>query len=365
MSSAIAEYLRTHKQSIWDDWERAVVPDLKELAQLERAVLIDHLPEVLDALAAWVEGTSNEAERLFSALADGHALQRLGFGIELSVLNVEYGRLRHVILTHLLAVPSSPETRQQLIRLDDGLDRAIQHAVLRYSQRRDQLRDRFIGILGHDLRGPLTAASFAVHALAASTALSPAERRAVQTIARAADRMTRMVGDVLDFARSHLGGGIPATPIACDMGEICQTAVDECRVAHPERAFTVKTDGDLSGTFDRDRVLQCIGNLIANAVQHGEDPIAIVAFEADDRRAVLTRVSNRGKAIAPEVRYRLFDPFVSAKGGTHGGLGLGLYITSEIARSHGGTCDVASDENETSFTIRWPRTPRSELPGRP
>lgn len=81
MGSPVADYLRANKQAISDDWERAVVPDLEQLAKLDRAALLDHLAEVLDALASWVDGLPDDAERLFSALADGHALQRLGFGI--------------------------------------------------------------------------------------------------------------------------------------------------------------------------------------------------------------------------------------------------------------------------------------------
>jgi signal transduction histidine kinase len=364
MPSAIAEHLRLHKQEIADAWERAVVDDLKQLASLERAVLLDHLPEVLDALATWIERASSDAEPLFAALADGHALQRLGFGVELAALNIEYGHLRRVIMRELLAVPSSADVREHLIRLDEGLDRAIHLAVQRYTQRRDQLRDRFIGILGHDLRGPLTAATFATHALSGSETLAVSDRKSVQAIARAAERMTRMVSDVLDFARGHLGGGIPTKPVACNMGEICRSAAEEYRIAHPERQISVRTEGDLDGTFDHDRALQCLGNLVGNALQHGLDPIEVAAIETSDRRAVLTRISNRG-TIAPELRHKLFDPFVSSSHEGRSSLGLGLYIANEIAQAHGATCNVESSDGQTTFTVRWPRAPRDETPGRP
>jgi signal transduction histidine kinase len=120
----------------------------------------------------------------------------------------------------------------------------------------------------------------------------------------------------------------------------------------------------LRGTFDPDRVMQCLGNLVGNALQHGEDPIVVEASECDDRRAVITRVTNRGDPLPPEVLRKCFEPFVSS-GAPRAGLGLGLYIVGEIARAHGATCDVSSDEAATSFVIRWPRTPRSETPHRP
>ena len=363
-TSAVAEYLRQRKRAIGEDWERLVVAELGELAQLERGALIDHLPEVLDGLAAWVEGRTDIAEASFVALADGHALQRLGYGIELPVVNVEYGWLRRIVLQHLLAVPSSPEVRQQLIRLDEGLDRAIQLAVRRYTERRDYVRDRFIGILGHDLRDPLSAASMASHQLLDSHTLADSDRKRVLMIERAVQRMERMVGDVLDFARGHLGGGIPVTLADADLGEICRTAAAEAMSARPERHIEVNIAGDLHGTFDRDRVLQVVSNLLSNAIHHGEDPIVLSAWEADDHRAILTRVSNRGKPIPPALVRKLFEPFVHAGDAKKGSLGLGLFIVAQIARAHGATHEVSSSGEETAFTLRWPRTPSSEVPDR-
>jgi signal transduction histidine kinase len=364
MASAVAHYLRAHKQAISDQWEKEASGTLASLAGLSRPALLDHLPEVLDALATWVESTALVENRIFDALADGHALQRLGFGIELHVLTREYACLRKVMQTQLMTVPASAEVRADLIRLDEGVDRALFESVRRYMERRDQLRDRFIGILGHDLRNPLATITTAAHVLRSAEGVGEQARKRVETIARAADRMTRMVTDVLDFARGHLGGGIPTTVAACDVGEICRAVVDELQTAHPHRLIEVRASGDLTGTFDRDRLFQTFGNLLSNAIQHGQDPIKVEVSEAGDKRAIVTRVANRGPAIPPQVLAKIFDPFMAGSE-KRTGLGLGLYIVAEIARGHGATYEVSSSEQETSFTIRWPRAPRSETPGRP
>ena len=363
--SAIADHIRAHSQEISSEWERVVLDARRELTQLERGALLDHMPEVLDGLAKWIEGEHEQAKVAFAAMADGHALQRLGFGIELAVVNVEYASLRHVVLRHLLAVPSSPRVREDLIRLDDGLDHAIHYATRRYAERRDYVRDRFIGILGHDLRNPLGAVSMATESLLRSDTLGERERKRAATIARATDRMAKIIRDVLDFASSHLGSGIPAVPVECDMGEICHAAADEIRAAHPDRDISVTTAGDLRGTFDPDRVQQALGNLIGNAVRHGQDPIVVSAFEADDHGAVVTRVVSHGEPIAPEVVPDMFEPFKRFRNDHRGSLGLGLYIVAQIARAHGGTYEVASSHEETAFTITWPRTPRSVVADRP
>jgi signal transduction histidine kinase len=365
MSQSIPDYLRTHKAEISADWERAVVEDLKVLAKLERGALLDHLPEVLNGLAAWVEGKSEEADVAFAALADGHAIQRLGFGIELPVVNIEYSWLRSVIMKHLLAIAWSPQHRLELIALNEGLDRAIQFAVRRYTEHRDYVRDRFISILGHDLRNPLGSAAWAAHALLEAGTLADLDRKRVLTISRAAERMDRMIRDVLDFARGHLGGGIPANPTQCDMGELCRSVVEEAEGAHPERRIEISTTGMLNGTFDRDRVFQAVANLLGNAIQHGDGPIAVAVWEADDHASLFTRVTNRGRAIPAELIPKLFDPFTHAGDETKGNLGLGLFIVAQVARAHGATYDVSSSDAETAFTIHWPRAPRSETPGRP
>jgi len=365
VSSTIAQHLRGHTQEICDEWERTVVAELAALVELERGALIDHLPEVIEGLAAWVDGATDEADRFFEALADGHALQRLGFGIELATLTVEYAWLRRVVLRRLESLQGTPELGRDRTRFNEGLDRAVTLSIRRYSEERDQQRDRFIGILGHDLRTPLQSISMATHRLLGSNSLAPDDRKPAQIVAKAVARMDRLIADVLDFARGHLGPGIPAVPNACDMGAICRSAVEEARAACPDRSIEVATRGDLQGTWDESRVHQALGNLVRNAIEHGQDPIAVTAWEGDDREAVFTRVVSHGPAIPDTTLRTLFDAFSHVKQDHRSGLGLGLYIVAQIARAHGAACEVASSDRETAFTIRWARAPRGETPGRP
>jgi signal transduction histidine kinase len=136
------------------------------------------------------------------------------------------------------------------------------------------------------------------------------------------------------------------------------------QLAHPELTLELTLQGDLRGNFDRDRVHQAVGNLLTNAVQHGRAPISIAAWESEDRRSLITRVSSAGEPIPPEKVAKLFEAFSHAADTNKPGLGLGLFIVAQIARAHGGTCEVTSSEGSTAFSIRWPRTPLSEVPGR-
>jgi signal transduction histidine kinase len=365
LSATVTQYLRTHTQEISDDWERTVLADLDVLVKLERAALLDHLPEVLEGLAAWVDGATDEADHFFEALADGHALQRLGFGIELGTLIVEYAWLRRVVLERLESLTTTPELCRDLTRLNEGFDRAVTLSIRRYSEERDQQRDRFIGILGHDLRTPLQSVSMATHVLLRSKGLAAEDRKAANVVAKAVVRMERLIADVLEFARGQLGAGIPSVPSACDMGVICRVVVEEARAACPDRSIELSTRGDLQGTWDESRVHQALGNLVRNAVEHGQDPITVTVWEADDREAVFTRVVSHGPAIPDDTLRTLFDAFSHVRQDHRSGLGLGLYIVAQIARAHGAACEVTSSDRETAFTIRWARAPRAETPGRP
>ncbi len=350
--SAAAEYIRAHQVVISRRWEEAVRGDLEALARMPRGVLVDHFPEILEALSQWIEGRSEDAEVTFASLTGGHAIQRLGFGVELVVVCIEYAWLRQVLLEELLAVdlPAS-----ELIRLNQGLDRAIQFAIRRYTEHRDQIRNRFIGILGHDLRTPLNSASMAATMLLQSETLEASDRKRALIITRATERMNRLVNAVLDFAHGHLGGGIPVKPEDCDMREVCSYAVAEAESAHPDRTIQLELEGDLRGAIDRDRALQALGNLLSNAIAHGQDPIVLRAEEGPNRQSVVTSVANGGARIPAPVLQSMFDPLAHLTAPKEGHLGLGLFIVSQIATAHGGTIEVDSTDERTVFTIRWPR----------
>ncbi len=365
--NAVSKHLRAEIDEITQHWEHAVLERLPQLHKLERQALIDHLPEFVFGLASWVEGDEEAGRRGFESLSEGHAVQLLGHGIDLETLSTEYQILRNVILLHLLVVPSTDAVRSSLARLNDGIDLAVNGAIRRYAASRDKIRDRFVGILGHDLRVPLNAVALAAAQIAARPCTDPKHARMAATIQNSSDRMFRMIADVIDFTHAHLGQGIPAVPALSDIGEICEEAASELRLNHPQREIKVELSGDLRGHVDRDRLIQALSNLIGNAIQHGKDPIIVSAHETTDRNAVVTQVKNFGPPIPADIAPRLFDPFRVGHEETHRprtNLGLGLYIVQQIALAHGAHCTAGSDENETVFEIRWPRVPIAMMPSR-
>ncbi|HEU0034955.1 MAG TPA: sensor histidine kinase [Kofleriaceae bacterium] len=358
--------LRTHKQAIAKRWEREVLRDVPALSSLTRSALVDHMPEFLEGLAAWIEGDVESAHAAFRALAEGHALQRHSSGIDLATLTGEYVTLRRVILEKLIEISGPEELAKSLVSLEGGIDYAVHEAVRRYSEARDHVRERFIGILGHDLRDPLTAVMMSA-TLLQDMPLGDKQAQLVERVTRGARRIERMIDDVLDFARGRLSGGIPITPTLVDMTEICAAAIDEARALGPARDMKLEHHGDLRGFFDRDRVRQALANLLANARIYGTGDVILRAWERDDHHAVFTSVHNTGPVIPPDMLKQIFEPFTRTGTQARGqGLGLGLYIVEQIAIAHGGVCRATSSEEEgTTFTIEWPRVPMSETPDRP
>jgi signal transduction histidine kinase len=217
------------------------------------------------------------------------------------------------------------------------------------------LREQFIAVLGHDLRNPLAAIDGGVRLLTRE-ALSERGRTVAALIHQSVSRMSALIDDVLDLARGRLGGGLPLGRRGTELlGPVIDQVVAELRTSQPGRA--IETDLDLTATVDcdRSRLAQLFSNLIGNALTHGapEEPVRIAATTDDGH--FLFEVSNRGERIPPAVMEKLFEPFSRGEvRPSRQGLGLGLYIASEIARAHGGSLTAESEEEQTRFIFRMP-----------
>ncbi|QRN96188.1 HAMP domain-containing histidine kinase [Archangium violaceum] len=241
-------------------------------------------------------------------------------------------------------------------RAEEGLKReeaARQTAVF---------REQFLGILGHDLRNPLQAISGNAALLLRYGGLSEPQRKAVNRISISADRMARMISDILDFTRTRLGGGYPLQRTWMNLHDVLRQVVEELEVAHPKRRFELGVSGTGWGEWDSDRIAQAASNLVGNAVQYSPEDSAVRVLARDEGDGVRVEVHNLGSPIPSERLPHIFDPFVrgrdGARSGSRSGLGLGLYITHEIVKAHGGALQVRSTEAEgTCFWLNLPRHP--------
>ena len=250
---------------------------------------------------------------------------------------------------------------------NSGELRARVSTLVERKERNDQflldaaLRERFIGILGHDLRQPLNTFALGTRALLGQ-GLSEPQKKTVQRLANAAERMKRMISDMLDLTQSRAGGGLLIHRLNVDLREPCQTLVEELRLGHPESTIDFVATGETRGLYDSDRFMQMCTNLIANALEHGRhgEPIA-VSLEGDSEDVTLT-VENHGEPIASDLLPHLFDPFRRGSVPGRAGLGLGLFIVDQIARSHEGFVRASRNPETTTFVVTLPRKPGSLRP---
>jgi PAS domain S-box-containing protein len=216
--------------------------------------------------------------------------------------------------------------------------------------------EKFMAVLGHDLRNPLAAIGAAAE-VARLHAKSETAVTYLAKISTSGERMARMIDQLLDFARVRLAQGLPLSPRPIDLKAVLRQAADELAAAHPISPVSLTSEGDLSGSWDPDRLLQLFSNLIANAIQHAAQPGVTIRARSEGA-TVCVDIQNAG-AVAPERLNDLFEPLAGRerhrRSSKSSGLGLGLYIAREIARAHGGSIEVRSSESEgTTFSVRLP-----------
>ena len=236
----------------------------------------------------------------------------------------------------------------------DAQDRlASSEAALLDERQTAELREQFIAVLGHDLRNPLASIDAGTRLLGRMP-LDEQATTIITLIQSSVRRMAGLIDNVLDLARARLGGGLVLDRHADEpLAPVLEQVIAELRTTSPDRV--IEAEIDLRGPVrcDPARIAQLLSNLLSNALSHGAADGPVVVRASNQGGLFELSVANPGDPIPPDMIERLFQPFFRASARSeHQGLGLGLYIASEIARAHGGTLEVNSTAQETRFTFR-------------
>lgn len=254
-------------------------------------------------------------------------------------------------------------------QLSVHLDAARLFAELRRTitelQLERELRERFISVLAHDLRGPLSVVRTCVHLLGAADVDLGPFRDVHARAARNLQRADRMVEDLLDVLRIRAGRGMPLSLAECDLAAVAREVVAES--SSPR--VVLAGDASVRGVWSADALSRALWNLVTNALKYGApDGAVTVTARSCDEGAELS-VHNDGSPIAPEEQRRLFEPFSQLASGASGasgerkGWGLGLTIVKACAEAHGGRVELESDAARgTTFTVKLPRDASSFQP---
>ncbi|MFZ6644808.1 sensor histidine kinase [Undibacterium sp. TJN25] len=372
----LSHFINEHIEEIlveWDSFARTLQPAAKGMSML---ALEDHARQMLAAIALDIDTAENPAQQYekskgmaparigAESAASIHGTQRQVNGFTLVQLTAEYRALRATVLR--LWLPKiervTEATTNDMIRFNETIDQALAESAVTYSERATRTRDTFLAILGHDLRSPLTTITMAGDFLSRAEVGNERTLKVGARIKRSAATMTTMVNDLLEYARTQLGGEMPVTPSLSNMRDICQSAMNDASAAHPNCEFRMEISGELAGYFDSARLHQVFANLLNNAAQYSSKTFPITILAVGEPDAVFVHISNRGPVIPPHSLQTIFNPLVQLSMDGHEAdrpstsIGLGLFIAREITEAHGGSIAAAStDAAGTIFTVRLPR----------
>ena len=374
----LSSFIRSRLEDILQEWESFARTQQPEGARMSKLALRDHARQILAAICVDMDTSQSPAEQQrksqgLAEVVEGseqtaasiHGTLRQISGFSLVQLNAEFRALRATVLR--LWLPTVHELDEgdadDMIRFNETIDQALAESIVTYTDKAGRSRDTFLAILGHDLRSPLQTMAMAGEYLAHRGLDMEQTREVGARVRRSAATMTSMVNDLLEYARSQLGGDLPIRAADGDLGEVCRWAIEDVGSAQPDCRFDIDLQGDLSARFDSNRIQQLLSNLLNNAVQYrgpGE-PVRLTARGGESE--VVLQVHNTGSIIPEASLGAIFDPLVQLavvpdqQGRPWTSLGLGLFIAREITVSHGGRIDARSDAGEgTVFTVTLPRS---------
>lgn len=351
----------------WEVFARSCIPAANTMDLEERR---DHVAGMLKAISKDLETPQTKREQSEKAIGNddahvdshtastAHGTERAASGYTAAQMVSEFRALRASVL-RLWAEAQSEFNRanlDEITRFNEAIDQLLAESMTKYAQDVDRLKDVFLGVLGHDLRNPLGAIMMSATLIMTKQGPEWEHSKTAARIVTSGTRMEGLIGDLLDFTRARLGAGIPIMRTEVDLDAECRKTVDEIAAFHPGCNMSFQATGELRGLWDSARIAQALSNLLGNAVQHGAQhgPIA-VTLRGEAERVVLS-VHNEGRPIPKRYLKDIFNPFRQLDPGhAKSNVGLGLYIVEAIVTAHGGTVDVESSDDGTTFTIRLPR----------
>jgi signal transduction histidine kinase len=386
----LAEFITANHEPILIEWEAFARTCSPASGAMDVAALRDHAAAMLTVIAADLntfQGRAAQAAKGRGLAPDGdgtataaeeHGAGRAESGFTVEQMVSEYRALRASVIrlwtaaraegeagAHGARVPGALDATafEDLTRFHEAIDQALAESVTRYTQDIDESKEMFLAILGHDLRTPLGASLMASRFMLETGELPEPHATLAARIASSSTRMLEMVGDLLDFTRSRLGGGIPIVRADVNVGKVVHGVVDELAALHPRRTLTVDARGAQHAAWDEARISQALTNLLGNALEHGiaGEPVAVeIRGTPDD---VTIAIHNRGPTIPAALIEGIFRPMKGREAranavatGPLGNLGLGLYIADRIVHAHRGRIAVESSAARgTTFTVHLPR----------
>jgi signal transduction histidine kinase len=311
------------KANNWSDLHRELLHQFHDVVEADLRSVFEHDAELRREACARAE-LENEVSKRTAMLARTNV------------------RLRR----HITERKKVEEDRLRLLHEEQQARATAEEAV--------RTRDEFLSIASHELYTPITSLKLAVQSMTRSGQF--ASCKLVGLADRQCERLAKLVDDLLSATKAQ-AGKLELHREDVDLVALCRevAARFEVELEQARSSVSWKIDGAVQGAWDRSRMEQVVTNLLLNAIKYGAGGTIEIRVSTTNMNATLT-VADHGIGIAPERLPHVFDRFERAVSAQHyGGLGLGLYITREIVRAHGGSVGVSSEPGVGSvFTVELP-----------
>ncbi|HYR12304.1 MAG TPA: sensor histidine kinase, partial [Longimicrobium sp.] len=267
----LAEFILANREPILAEWEAFARTCTPASSAMDITALRDHANEMLTVIAADLatpqggtaqeeksKGNAPSTESELVTAAEEHGAGRAESGFTMEQMVSEYRALRASVIRLWVQARGElkPADVEDLTRFNEAIDQSLAESVTRYTEELDHSKEMFLAILGHDLRTPLGAVFTSSRFMLDTDELQEPFLTLTRRIASSATRMVHLVGDLLDFTRSRLGGGIPIERAPMNMGKAVHDVVDEIAAVHPSRTIEIDARGELEGEWDCARISQ-------------------------------------------------------------------------------------------------------------
>ena len=370
MSTGLADFIERNAETVIEH-AMTFAKSVDVGTPLDDVALRDHLPDIVEAIVRDLRTPQSRAEEIEKSegralsppghprtAAGTHALFRAHSGFSISHLVSEYRALRASVLRLWAEAPEAAHaTAEEVTRFNEAIDEAIAESVSHYANEVERWRNIFLGVLGHDLRSPLSAIVMTSELIARMAVDAPIAT-AAQRLIRSGERMRELLDKLLVYNRAQMGIGFEVDRTEVDLVEQCRSEVDLLQAAMPELHIAFHADGPVRGKFDANRIREALSNLVVNASKYGTHGGDIRVELRDRGNGAELVVVNVGEQISRETLDLMFEPL--RRGGVAQGeaervsLGLGLFIVNQIAAAHGGSIRADSEGGSTTFTMVLP-----------
>jgi hypothetical protein len=342
----LADFIDQNLPMILASWESFAATLFPPAAQASSTTLRNHAEQILHAIAEDLRTPQSSAEQLAKSwgqavqppgaghtAAQTHALLRAASGFTMQQLVAEYRALRASVLGLWMGMhPPGPEAIEDIGRFNEAIDQAVAESVDFFSHETERWRSVFLGVLGHDLRGPLNAILLTSQIISRLSDGTPASEPTARLI-RSGERMRELLDDLLDYNRTSLDLGLPVSLKPCDLAAVCLEEIQLQRAALPDCRIEFAVIGSAQGRWDASRMKQVVSNLVTNAARYGDPRGPVVVRLSGDQAEVRLSVENPGPVISKETIALLFEPLrrgaASDVNANRTSMGLGLFIVTQ------------------------------------